>query len=169
MTAGDLGFYASAALALGGALIVVGARRTPIANAVGLVVSMAGVAGACGLAGAPGLGGLSLLAACGVALVVTLYTLEWVGTGRDALQAPAAGRVATRVLSAAVAVGLSVAVIDGVSMGGPRGVSGDAPGPALQALGVRLFGGEPVVVAVCGLLLLAALVASIALVSRRAS
>lgn len=171
MSAEDLAFYTAALLALGGGLIVVAARRTPIANATGLVVSMTGVAGACALAGAPLIGASLLIVAAGVAVTVLLFALEWVGTGRDALAAPAAGRLAVRAFAVTFVLGLAFRAMKDVPVGwAASAFAAPEPGPpalASEALGARLYGGDPLVVGVCGLLLLVALLAGVTLAARR--
>lgn len=166
MTASDWLFCASVTLTLGGALVVVAARWAPIANAVGVVVSLAGVALAAGLAGAPLVGGLQLLVAVGVALVGVIFGLDLVGTGRDALPPPTARRMIGRACVAALAVATIawVARLAHIEIApGQQAASGAA---GVQALGVGLFGDAPIVVGTLGLVLLVAVLASATLAVR---
>ena len=157
----------SSALVLCGALVVVAARSSPIVNAAGLVVSMTGVAGACGLAGAPLFGLLQLIISLAVALTFVLFSLTWVGTGRDPIAPLSPGRVVARVFAGLAAVAW-IGIIASVGLIGlPDGPPGAVPDAGGRTLGRSLFQDDVIVVGVLGLILLVAILGGVVLAARR--
>lgn len=166
MSVADFAFGASVVLTLGGALVVVLGRRTPVVNAVGLVTAMAGVAVACGLAGAPLIGLLQLLVSFGVAWVLVLVTLGLVGTGRATLPRLTLSGLILRAVSAALVAGLIGSLLIHVVPAVPAGLPIPDGVADVHALGRGLFGHDVIVVTAAGFVLLVAILGSVALVAR---
>jgi NADH:ubiquinone oxidoreductase subunit 6 (subunit J) len=166
VNAADFAFGSSVLLTVGGALLVVLGRRTPVVNAVGLVIAMAGVALACGIAGAPLIGLLQLLVSGGVAVVLVLVTLSLVGTGRTTLPRLSLGGLILRTVSAGLVAGLIGSLIIHVLPAVPPGVAIPDGVADIHALGRGLFGHDVIVVTAAGFILLVAILGSVALVAR---
>lgn len=166
MSGVDLAFALCALSSVGGALLVVGARRTPVVNAIGLVIAMAGVAGACGLAGAPLIGLIQLLVSTAVAMVLLLVTLALVGTGGATLPELSASALVVRGTSAiAVVVLVGLMMIHGLPAV-PEGLAAPDGLADIRDLGRGLFGHDMIVAAAAGFVLLVAILGSVALVAR---
>ena len=157
-------FYVLAASALFSALLTV-TRRSPLMSAIWLVVSLLSVAGIFGMLGAPFLAALQVLISAGAVMVLFLFVIMLVDSGRESARPRliSFGRVLGAAASGYLALILILAIWKPPFIEAPMsGASYEAP----LTLAFIVVGRYAVIFELAGVMLLVAAVAAIALAGR---
>jgi len=162
-------FYAFAALALFGAIAMVGFVRNLVAGAMSLVLVMVSLAGIFVLLGAHFVAALQVMVYAGAIVVLFLFVIMLLDLRSDALGPPRRGRRALAFASTGLALALGWLVVS--RLGGST-FAAKAPPPGgfggFRDVGLALFTTYVVPFELTGLLLLAAIVAAVILAKERA-
>ncbi len=165
-----LGFYGFGALALLGALLMV-TSRNPLNGVLWLVVSFLGIAGLFGGLGAHFLAAIQILVYAGAILVLFLFVVMLLNLRPDDVERMPTFSLKGGLGGFFVGVVGFVAVVAAVVLGSARFTAPVAGLPPLEAgaaeVGVPLFRDGLLPFEVVSLLLLAAIVGSVALTKRR--
>ncbi|MCA9509947.1 MAG: NADH-quinone oxidoreductase subunit J [Myxococcota bacterium] len=160
-------FYAFAALAVLGAVAMVGFVRHVVAGAMSLVLTMVSLAGIYVLLGAHFVAALQVMVYAGAIVVLFLFVVMLLDLRRDDFGPSRPGQRAVKLVASGLAVALCALVARRVAGALPAAGAPPEGFGGFRDLGLALFTTYVVPLEVAGLLLLAAIVAAVILAKER--